>query len=318
MAEKSIGIDLGGTTITAGIVNIQGEIRHKSIVPSNAKQGRQAILEAMQTCLADLRKHDPSINSVGVGSPGLIDPENGVVLGNAENLCEWNGTPIKQELEAASGCSVFVDNDANLAALGESVFGAGKEERVVICLTLGTGIGGGIVIDNTVYHGKSNLGSEIGHLIVETGGRPCTCGQNGCLEAYCSATGIVKRTLEKIATGEPSVITETFTNRLEELTSKDICEAARNGDTLCRTIMNDTGKYLSAGVGSIINIFNPSILVFSGNLTKAGDTLFVPFREHLPENSLAFPREDAAIAVSELAEDAGMLGAAYLAMEKST
>ncbi len=318
MADKSIGLDLGGTTITAGIVNRQGEVRHKRIVPSNAKQGRHAILQTMQTCLADLRTNDPSITCAGVGSPGLIAPESGVVVGNAENLCEWNDTPIKQELEAMSGCSVFVDNDANLAALGESVFGAGKQERVVICLTLGTGIGGGIVIDNKIYHGKSNLGSEMGHIIIQTGGRACTCGQNGCLEAYCSATGIVQRTLEQISAGESSILAQTFTDRLEELTSKDICEAARGGDELCRTIMTDTGKYLAAGVGSIINIFNPSILVFSGNLTKAGDTLFVPFNEYLVENSLAFPRNDAAIAVSKLAEDAGMLGAAYLAMEKST
>jgi glucokinase len=209
-----------------------------------------------------------------------------------------------------------IDNDANAAALGEWWKGAGVGSSSLVCFTLGTGVGGGIVMNGDIWHGISDAAGEIGHMTIEIDGRRCNCGNHGCLEAYTSATAISSRTREGIEKGRQSSIEEAVGGDLEKITSENVYRQAIGGDPFCQEIMSETAKYLSIGVANILNILNPELVVIGGGVTGAGDLLFVPLIEGIKERAFPIAMKGVKVIPAGLGNDAGMIGAVGIIKKK--
>src|SRR3990172_6535306 len=259
-----IGVDLGGTNLRAAVLNHDGEIllRHKEA--THAADGRQKVVARLIENIRRQRefavREGHEVAAVGVGAPGVIFGDKGIVV-KSPNFPDWNNLPLKAELETALAVPVVIENDANAAALGEQWRGAGRNIGSMILLTLGTGVGGGIVLDNKIWHGADGMAGEIGHMTLMPEGRLCTCGNTGCLEMYASSRGIVQTYREELGKSvpqDPCLPTE--------ITSEQIYRAASAGDTLALRAMNDMGRMLGIGIANLINIFNPEMIVIGGRL----------------------------------------------------
>jgi glucokinase len=253
--------------------------------------------------------HD--VAGVGVGSPGTIDLEAGVVT-FSPNLPGWHDVPLRRMIEDELGLSCALENDANAAALGEAWQGAGREADSLVLLTLGTGIGGGIVADGHVWHGSRGVAGEIGHMCINPDGPECGCGNRGCLEAYASATAMVRRLREAIEAGARTALFE----RNDELTARSIHEAALAGDETARRNIAQTGRYLGVGVSNILHCLNPQVVAFSGGVTAAGAMLMDPLREEVDWRTMEHNRRGVRICFAELPDEAGIIGAARSFMLK--
>ena len=315
--KKYLGIDLGGTNIALGIVDETGHILARDSVPTGADRPAEAIIAAMADAAESLMRAAgipaSEIESVGVGSPGGIDREHGIVLA-ACNL-PFAHTPLAELLHGHLGLPVYVDNDANCAAWAEAAAGAAAGTRHSVTITLGTGIGGGIVIDGKLYGGFNNLGGEFGHAVIEADGELCPCGRRGCLEAYASATALA-RDAKRAADRNPASL---LWNHREgdRFTAKSVFDAASDGDADAAAVLNRFVHYLALGLVGVIKIFQPEVIVIGGGVAAAGDALMVPLREavmreayrpHIPESRRT------KLAIAKLGGDAGIIGAALLGM----
>jgi len=251
-----------------------------------------------------------SVRAIGIGSPGPIDPFEGVVL-EPENLPAWRNVPLVRIVEEEFGVPAFLDNDANVAALGEQWQGAGKGVGFFMCVTLGTGIGGGAVLDGKLLQGFNGNAAEIGHITIDYDGPPCPCGNRGCLELYASATGIVRRTKERMERERPET---SLWEKFENLTAKDISQAAHEGDEFARRMYEETGFLLGVGLVSAINLYNVEVIALGGGMAQAGEILFEPVRRTVRERALPGVRDKVP---SQLGDDAGLLGAARMAMQRA-
>jgi glucokinase len=309
MEELFVGIDLGGTNIKAGLVTESGAIVQRQRVPTEAESGPDAVArrlcEAARRCAEESGTDLGQVRGIGVGSPGTHDPENGVVL-FSPNLPGWRDVPLRRLVQDEIGLPVVLDNDANVAALAEQWIGAGRGCSSLVLLTLGTGIGSGIVLDGRIWHGADGVAGEVGHMSIDPHGLPCGCGNRGCLEVYASATGMVRRMREAIDTGEPSVLAE----RRDALTARLIHEAAVGGDAAARHAVEETGRYLGVGVSNLLHLLNPQVVAFSGGVAAAGEMLMAPVRKEVAWRTLEASRRNVRICFSEVPEDAGILGAA--------
>lgn len=310
MSNLALGIDIGGTNLVAAVIDQQGTMLSKFTTPSRAAEGGEALMRRVIALARQTMQAYP-VRAVGVGSAGQINPETGACTFANENLPGWTGMPIRARLEEALGLPVIVDNDANAAALGECRFGAGRGARDLICLTIGTGIGGGIIVDGKLLHGARGSAGEVGHIIVETGGAHCPCGMQGCLEAYASATAIVRRTREALASSHPA----TALHQVEPLTSHAIFTAAANGDPLAEAIVERTAKYLAVGLAGMINLTDPDLVLLGGGVSLAGQ----PFLERIDRylQSWAMTRGRARLGLCALGDNAGVIGAGALAYSLS-
>jgi glucokinase len=303
-----IGVDLGGTNVRAAVVNRDGEVlaRHKEA--TRASEGRERVLSRLVEIIRDLelqaRNKQYEVAGLGVGAPGVIEAGKGIVV-KSPNLPDWNNFALRSALEAAVGLPVVLENDANAAALGEQWRGAGRGTSSMILLTLGTGVGGGIVLDGRIWRGADGMAGEIGHMTLFPGGRQCTCGNRGCLEMYASARGIVQTYREAGASGK--------SHPEDVLTSESIYSAAREGDRRAAAVMRDTGRFLGIGVASLINIFNPERIVIGGGVRDAWQLFIDAARDEVHQRAFEAPAKRAAIVPAELGDDAGMVGAAALA-----
>jgi glucokinase len=216
------------------------------------------------------------IAGVGIGAPGPLDTGRGIVI-VAPNL-GWHDMPLRDRIGAATGFDATLDNDANCATLGEWWRGAAQGARVVVGFTIGTGIGGGIVLDGQIFHGASDVAAEMGHMTIDLNGRRCKCGNYGCLEAYASGPAIAARTVEELEAGTPSSITALVGGDLGTVTAQTVYQAAHDGDALALEIVRDTARFLGAGIANVVNMLNPEVVVVTGGVTKAGDRLFGPLR----------------------------------------
>ena len=230
-------------------------------------------------------KSPTGITAVSVGFPGPLDVERGFIH-TPPNLPSFRNTPLKAILEKRAGVPVFVDNDANLIALGEQRFGAGIGVSSLVCLTLGTGIGGGIVLDGEVWHGAADTAGEIGHMIVVRGGRRCGCGARGCLERYASATGAVLNARALLRKEKKSLILELADGKPKNITSHAVYRAARRGDAVAAAALTETARYLAIGVSNILNVLNPQMVVIAGGLANAGEYLMRPLRAAVKETAI--------------------------------
>ena len=372
--EYSIGVDLGGTDIKAGLVSSVGGISCRVVLPTDVEVGgpkvvaariaeavRQVLVKAETTtaqAISKLGKTPQSLSSrakesdskhcghddtrevwIGLGAPGLIIAETGVVH-FSPNFPGWSAIPlvdyVNAELaklhlpktaatdnsrphgnERIRGWKPLLrgmDNDVNAMTLGELRHGAGVGYKNIVALTLGTGVGGGVVIDGKVYHGSQNTAGELGHTVIEPNGRYCGCGNQGCLEAYAGAKNIVERTQEKIETGRSTILAKAIKNGTA-LTPRQIAEAAHAGDKVAMEIFAETGRYIGVALTSIAHILNPQIAIIGGGIAEAGEKLlFEPIRTELSKRAMDIPAR-MKIIKAHLGNDAGIVGAAMLALE---
>ena len=316
-AAPILGIDIGGTKLAVGVATPSGELLSEAREPSRAEEGPDAMIERVvamsRAAVADAMLSLDDIAAVGVGCGGPLDPWRGVVL-NALNNPGWVDIPLVARIESALGRPTFLDNDANAAALGEHRFGAGRGVRHLVYLTISTGVGGGLILDDRLYHGENGNAGELGHISVRVGGRPCHCGSTGCIEAYCSGTNIALRAREAIdagnatgplAQGDPGTIS-----------AERVADAARDGDPLASSIWDETMELLGGGIVSIIHAFNPRLVVLGGGVTAAGDLLFDPVRRIVAERAMPWLAAVVRVVPAELGALTGVHGAVAVALDR--
>ncbi|MEO8449573.1 MAG: ROK family protein [Gemmatimonadota bacterium] len=316
-----LGVDIGGTNLVVGAVAEDGSaligLRSES---TGAAHGPDAVIERIvgmaKRTIADTVQAVPNaeITGVGVGCPGPLNIATGIVV-LTPNL-GWVNMPVRDRIESALERPTAIDNDANCAMAGEWWIGAAKGARHALTVTLGTGIGGGIVIDGKLFHGASDVAGEVGHMTIETNGRRCGCGNDGCLEAYASGPAIAQRTIEALEAGADSSIRTLVGDDLTTITAQIVYDAAAANDPLALEVVRDTAKYLGTGVANLINLLNPEVVVICGGVTLAGDRLFKPLRREV--NRRAFrPAVDACrIVPGLLPGTAGVYGAAKAFLEQ--
>lgn len=312
-----IGVDLGGTNIAIGIVNEKGEILRKGSVPTNAQREADEIIKDMgELCKKLCAEEGISTSDVeyaGIATPGTADHDRGYVL-YANNL-PFANYPLADKLTEFSGIKkVYVENDANAAAKGEAEMGASKGCNNSIMITLGTGVGGGIIIDKKVYSGFNYAGGELGHVVIEADGAPCSCGRCGCWEAYSSATGLINMTREKMKEDKDSALWK-IAGSLDGVNGKTAFDAMRAGDKAGKEVVDKYIHYLGVGLVNMINIFQPEVLVIGGGICKEGETLLAPLREFIAGEEYGHAqknRKRTELRVATLGNDAGIVGAAML------
>jgi len=317
-----IGVDLGGTNIVSIFINEKGKAivrdKRETLTEKGKEKTINQIVESVKAVIEKGQKKGISLKSIlgiGIGSPGPLNTKEGLIY-FAPNLPGWENVPLKNILENRLKMPVFLENDANAAALGEWWIGAGKDVNNLVLFTLGTGIGGGIIIDGEVVHGFRDTAAEIGHMVIHEGGLLCNCGTKGCLEAYASATGVVKRTISAIKDGRKSILTEITNNHLKEITCKMVYELAKKGDELCKWIVKETGRYLGIGIANMVNILNPEMIILAGGMTEAKDLLFDPTIKYAQKYALKAAIEKVKIVPASLGDDAGAIGAAATVLKR--
>ena len=312
-----VGVDLGGTSINVGIVPFEGgTVLGMRSMPTESQRGAKFVVDRMVRMIRDAIRDakreggfgDEAILGIGLGSPGPLDRATGTVL-ETPNL-GWRNFPLRDLIANAVGLDAVLDNDANCAALGEWWMGAGRNVETMVGLTLGTGIGGGIVIRGEVFHGFSDVAGEIGHMTIDSTGRKCKCGNYGCLEAYASGPAIAARAIEGLMAGGTSLLPELVDDDLDRITAETVYEAIVSGDEYATEVMRETAKFLGTGVANLINLLNPEMIVVSGGVTRAGDHLFEPLRAEVRRRAFRPAFESCRIVSGELGDMAGVIGGA--------
>ena len=312
-----LGVDVGGTNIVVGTVAEDGSAVHGVRADATgAEAGPDAVVDRIaRLCgasLADAEREAgvrrEQVVGVGVGAPGPLEREAGVVL-IAPNL-GWRDYPLRRKVTDTLGLPAAIDNDANCAVYGEWWIGAGRGSRYLVGLTIGTGIGGGIVIDGKLYHGASDVAGEVGHTTIDSTGRRCKCGNYGCLEAYASGPNIAARAIEGVEAGVETRLASYVGGDLTRVTAQTVYQAAQDGDEFALEVVKDTAKFLGAGVANLVNIFNPDTVVILGGVTQAGDSLFVPLRSEVNRRAFKPAVRACRILPGELPGTADVVGAA--------
>lgn len=311
----SIGVDIGGTSIKGASINQQGQIIARFSLPIIDKETSNKAVERLGgKILSFIRENeiqDDEIIGIGVGCPGAINSEKGVV--DYSNNLKWIDVHLQEILEKETGLKVKITNDANAAALGEAYFGAGKEASSVILLTLGTGVGGGIIINGKVYEGNQGKGAELGHTIIEINGRPCTCGRKGCLEAYASATALISDTKEIMKKNPDSLMWKLVNCDIDLVNGKTPFTAKLQGDTYANEVINQYINYLGEGILNFCNIFRPEAIVLSGGIAQQGKDLLDPLISYCEKNDYGFKgTPKVKITTAKLGYDSGIIGSASL------
>lgn len=319
MSKYIVGIDLGGTNIKSAIVSEEKKIINKISIPTPTEQGPTAIIDTMANLVHDLlHKSNLTLNdvlAVGVGAPGPMNWQTGVVY-SPPNLPGWHNVPLADEMKKRLNVPCYVENDANAACFGEFWLGAGQGCECIAVFTLGTGVGGGIVVFKQLLRGIDGTAGELGHLKVQRDGRLCGCGSKGCLEAYASVTGMVRTAIEGIEKGEKTILTELCNNNIDNITGKMIFEAAEKGDEFAQKVFEETAIWLGLGIASVVNMLNPEKVILCGGMISAGERLFKPVRETVKKNAFEVPANRCQIVPAGLGEDSGVFGCAGCALTR--
>ena len=312
-----VGVDLGGTNIVAGSVTEDGS---RSVVTRNeltrADQGADAVVDriarmidtVIAETIAETGARKADFLGVGVGAPGPLDRARGIIL-TTPNL-GWTNFPLRDVIHARVGLEVSLDNDANCATFGEWWQGAAKGARNVVGMTIGTGIGGGLILDGRLYHGSSDVAGEIGHTTIDITGRRCKCGNYGCLEAYASGPSIAERAREALGGDEDSLLFSLVEGQLDRLTAALVYDAARKGDHLALDVVRETARFLGAGIANLLNVFNPDVVVLAGGVMQAGVALFEPLKKEVRRRAFRAAVDRCRIVPGSLPGTAGVVGAA--------
>lgn len=314
--DKLIGVDLGGTTIKFAILTADGDIQQKWSIRTNIlEEGAHIVPDIVESINhhLDLYQLDRDrIIGIGMGTPGTVDIENGTVQG-AFNLNWKDLQTVRKDIETATGLPLTLDNDANAAALGEQWRGAGNNDPEVSFITLGTGVGGGLINDGKLVHGTNGAAGEVGHMIVEPHGYLCTCGNYGCLEQYASATGVVHLAQDFAEAYVGNSKLKAMINNGEEVTSKIVFDLAKENDYLANEVVDKVAYYLGLASANLANILNPSSIVIGGGVSAAGKFLLERVEKNFKEFAFKTTRDVTQVKLAELGNDAGVYGAASLA-----
>lgn len=310
-----VGIDLGGTNIAAGIVSEDGVIIKKGSVPTGRTRTAEEIIQDMCVLVKNLIKEagltEEDIHSIGIGSPGAPDRENGVII--YSNNLNFRNVAIRKEIQKYINKPVYLENDANCAAIAESVAGAAKDATFAVIVTIGTGIGGGVIINNKLYIGFNGAAGELGHTVIQLNGEACTCGRKGCWEAYSSATALIRQTIAAAKANPQSKIHELVGGNLGETNAKTAFDAMRMGDETGRQVVDHYITMLAEALANMVNIFQPDVIAIGGGVSKEGENLLAPLREKM--NSLTYCAEGVAktrLVTAKMGNDAGIVGAAFI------
>lgn len=310
------GVDLGGTNTKIGLCNEEGKILLSSSIKTDSIHGVENTLQRIWTEIQNqLRKMDikkENLFGIGVGIPGPVKSQS--IVGFFANFPWEKNMNLKEKMEVLTGIETLVDNDVNVIAQGEAIFGAARGHKSSITVALGTGIGGGIFIDGKLISGMSGAGGEIGHMKVVLDGKLCGCGQKGCFEAYASATGMIREALSRLYVNKLNALYEKFQGNYETLEAKDIFEAAAAGDVFSQEIVDYEAEYLAMGIGNLLNIINPEVVVLGGGIALAKEQILKPVRQKIRKYALEITLENLEIKTGILGNEAGILGAAALFM----
>ncbi len=314
-----VGVDVGGTSIKMAFINLMGDIIYSwEIDTDKRKSGRYIpidIARSIDKKLNELNQTKSKLIGIGIGAPGPVNEQDGSIE-IAINL-GWENFPLQNILERETSLPVVVDNDANIAAIGEMWKGAGKGAKNLICVTLGTGVGGGIIVNGEIVRGANGAGGEIGHITsVPKDGSPCNCGKTGCLETVASATGITRLALEELASANRISKLRDHYDTHQTVTSKLVFDAVKEGDEIAKQVIDQVTFYLGVAIANLANGLNPEKIVIGGGVSKAGHALLTPLKEQFSQ--FAFPRvaQGAELVIATLGNDAGIVGGAWLAKEK--
>ena len=312
-----VGVDLGGTNIVVGAMSADGK-QHFAMrsIPTGAESGAEGVADrivgliegVVLDTIAETNSSRRDVIGVGVGAPGPLDREKGLVV-VAPNL-GWKNFPLRDRISDRLRMPVTLDNDANCATVGEWWQGAARGGTNVVGMTIGTGIGGGLIIDGKLFHGASDVAGEIGHTTIDLNGRHCKCGNYGCLEAYASGPAIATRAREVLVREETaSLLPSLVGGKLDSITAETVYKAAKQGDAVASEIVRDTARYLGAGIANLLNILNADVVVVAGGVTQAGDALFVPLRAEVRRRAFRPAVDATRIVAGELPGTAGVVGA---------
>ena len=306
-----IGIDIGGMSIKAGVVDKDGKIVKKGKVVTDVAAGEHKIINDIGRLVLSLADpNDRDFVGIGIGCPGAINSSTGVV-DRAFNL-NWHKVALAEELARMINKPIKVSNDANVAALGETMFGVGRMYTDTVFLTLGTGVGGGIVLGGKLYEGNESKGAELGHMVLVVDGEPCSCGRNGCMEAYCSASALIRETKKAMLADKNSAMWK-FSPTLDDVDGRTAFECSKAGDRSANAVVDYFVKYLGEGMLNFANIFRPQAIILGGGVCAQGDYLIYKLKDYCKDRNYGFadtPRFD--ILVSQIGNDAGIIGAAGL------
>ncbi len=310
-----IGVDLGGTNIAVGVINEKMEIigrgKKKTNMPRPAEEILADIVEAIRLACADAGITTDEIRSVGIGTPGTVNKESGVIE-YANNLA-FDKVPAVEILKSMLDVPYYLENDANAAALGEAIAGAGKGKKSFVAVTLGTGVGGGIVVDGKIWSGCNGAGGELGHISIKFDGEPCNCGRIGCWERYASATALVKQTKEMMTQHKDSKMWELCSGDLNNAGGRTAYDAMRLGDEWATKVVRQYEKYVAVGTVNIINAMQPEMICFGGGISNEGETLLAPVRAYAEQYRYSrYSKSQTEICRATLGNDAGIIGAALL------
>jgi len=325
-----IGIDLGGTNVKIGLVDSAGRVKARRMLLTRAGSGSTKALKRTAAAIADLCKRR-RVGSVGIGIAGLVDHSAGIVR-VPPNLPGWNGTPVKQTLERLTGLPVYCTNDANAVALGEWLHGAGRGCQHLVCVTLGTGVGGGIIVNGRLLIGANHAAGEIGHTAIFADGLPCLCGHEGCVERYVGTRYVLDRARKRvraqlkrlkdhknqtslfpgIKTEGPSLMFEYAGGDTARITTREIGRAARAGDKLALSLVEEVGDYLGTALANAVELLDPERIVIGGGVSRIGRPLLAAVRRSVFRRVQALPGRKLDVVLSELGDDAGIVGASRL------
>jgi glucokinase len=315
MSERYLGVDLGGTKILVGLVDERGRVVVRQRVPTPVG-GPQAvvavIVDSVRALCRRAGQEMGALRGLGVGAPGPMDPVSGVVF-EPPNLPGWRDVPLGSLLSAEVGLPVFVENDANAAALAERWAGAGVGVDDLVYVTVSTGIGGGLILGGRLYHGAAGTAGEVGHMVIEPGGPRCNCGRLGCLEALASGPSIAREARAAVAAGRPTVLAAIAPQALD---AAAVARAALDGDPVAREIYARAATALGIGITNLVNLLSPAMVILGGGVTRAGELIFAPVRRIVRQEAFERPGSAVQIVPAALGEDVGAIGAAAVARER--
>ncbi len=321
MRQYLIGIDLGGTNVKSAIFDEDFQCIYRRSDPTEADKGPAHVIHAMkviiEAMIRDAGIDRSAIKCMGMGIPGLLDPQEGLSI-FSPNFPGWDNIHIVNEMRSSLDFPIFIDNDVRVNLYGEWRFGAGAGHRNLVMVTLGTGLGSGIVSDGKVLYGTTSSAGELGHMNMYREGRPCRCGSSGCLGRYVSAIGIVRTLTEKLGAGRASIITDWVGQELSAITARMISEAYDLGDELAAEVMHETGELLGYGLSNVINLLNPELIIIGGGMSAAGDRLLGPVRAAIERHALQLSARACRVVQAQLGSEAGVIGAAAYANDRAS
>ena len=310
-----IGVDLGGTNIAVGVVNeelkIIGRGKVKTKAPRPAEEIFDDIALAVELAVKDAGISMDEVSSVGVGTPGSVNKDNGYI--EFSNNLEFNQVPAKEMLEARIGKPIYLENDANCAALGEAIAGVGKGVGNFVAVTLGTGVGSGIIVNGKIVSGVNYAGGEMGHTVIMVNGKQCNCGRKGCWEQYASATALISQTKEAMLENKDSKMWQLCNGSVDNASGRTAFDAMRLGDEAAQKVVDNYIHFVSVGITNIINTFQPEFVCVGGGVSHEGETLLAPLRKHIDDERYSiYASKQTKVVAAELGNDAGIFGAALL------